>query len=283
LITDWRPDLVVGLAALVLAGAYLTGAHRLAQRGQTWPPRRTTAWLGGCAVILIATSSGIGRYSMALFSVHLGAYVLLSALAPILLALGSPLTLALHAMTPVAAGDPPAAREWLVTFTQSWLVRMSTHPAMALSMYLASFWVMYPTGLFGALAASHAAHLVMNLDALLMGYPYYWIILGTDPSPHRLTTAGKLGLLCAALPFQALGGVFLANSTTVIGGNFYRSLALPFGPDLLADQHRTAAMVWAVGQIPLVVVLIALLAHKLLSDPAKTRRFFPKAQQANKR
>jgi cytochrome c oxidase assembly factor CtaG/putative copper export protein len=283
LVTAWRPDLVLGPAALVLAGAYLAGVHRLARRGQAWSPGRTTAWLAGCAVILIATSSGIGRYSMAMFSAHLGACLLLSTLAPILLALGSPLTLALDALTPAAPGHPPAPREWLVALTQCWVVRMATHPAMALGMYLASFWVRYATGLFDAIAASHAAHLAMNIDALLMGYPFYWIIVGPDPSPHQLTAAGKLGLLSAALPSQALFGIFLTHSATVIAGNFYRSLALPFLPDLLTDQHHTAAIIWALGQIPIMVILIALMTQRLLINPTKTRRFSEKSQQTTRR
>jgi putative copper resistance protein D len=267
LVLDWRPDLVLGLAALVLAGAYLAAVRRLARHGQPWPPRCTAAWLAGCAVILIATSSGIGRYSMAMFSAHLGAHVLLCTLAPLLLVLGGPITLALRALTPAAAGNPPAAGEWLLAFTQSWWVRMSTHPVMALGMYLASL-VMYPTGLFDALAASHWAHLVMNIHALLMGYPYYWIIIGVDPAPHRLTAAGRLGLLGAALPFQALFAILLMNSTAVIGGDFYRSLALPFVPDLLADQRGTAAMMWVFGEIPIVVVLIVLLVRAVLTRRA---------------
>jgi len=266
LLLDWRPDLILGLAALVLAIAYLAGVQRLVRHGQAWPPRRSAAWLAGCGVILIATSSGIGRYSMAIFSVHLGADLLLSTLAPILLALGGPITLALHALSPAAADTPPGPREWLVAFTRSWVVRMSTHPVMALGMYLASFWLMYPTGLFDALAASHGAHLVMNTDALLMGYPYYWLILGIDPSPHRLSPLGKLGLLLAAMPFQALVGIFLAHSPTVIGGDFYRSLALPFTPDLLTDQRTTAVTVWALAEIPVLVVLVALLVQGVLTD-----------------
>ncbi|HET9257445.1 MAG TPA: bifunctional copper resistance protein CopD/cytochrome c oxidase assembly protein [Pseudonocardiaceae bacterium] len=274
LLLDWRPDLVLGLTAVGLAGAYLAGVRRLRRRGEPWPPRRTLAWLGGCAVILLATSSGLGRYSMALFSTHLGTQMLLSTLAPILLALGAPVTLGLRAPHPAGAGNPPGPREWLVAFTRSWVVRMSTQPGMALGMYLAMFWVMYPTGLFDALAASHWAHLVMSAHALLMGYPYYWIIVGADPLPHRLTPQATLGLLLAALPVQALAGIYLMTSTTVIGGDFYRSLALPFVPDLLADQRITAAMVWAAGQIPIVVVLVIILARYAVraNDPATRTR-----------
>jgi putative copper resistance protein D len=261
LLLDWRPDLVLGVAALVLAGAYLAGVRRLVRRGEAWPPRRAAAWLAGCAVILIATSSGIGRYSMAIFSVDLGAHVLLSTLAPILLVLGGPVTLGLRALPPAGAGNPPGAREWLVAFTHSWVVRMATRPVMALGMYAPSFLMMYPTGLFDAIAASHWAHLVMNTHTLLMAYPYFWLIVGIDPPPHRLRPLGRLGLLLATLPFQALSGIFLTNSATVFGGDFYRSLALPFVPNLLADQHTTGAIVWALGQIPIMVILAIMLVR----------------------
>jgi cytochrome c oxidase assembly factor CtaG len=122
----------------------------------TWPVGRTAAWLGGCATILIATSSGICRYSMAMFSVHMGAHMLLSMAAPILLTLGGPVALALPALLPASAGHPPpAVREWLQAFTHSWVVRMATHPLIALSLYVGSFYLTYFTGLFNAAAPSH--------------------------------------------------------------------------------------------------------------------------------
>jgi cytochrome c oxidase assembly factor CtaG/putative copper export protein len=261
LLLDWRPDLVLGVGALVLAGFYLAGVRRLVLRGHAWPLRRTAAWLSGCAVILIATSSGIGRYSMAMFSMHLAVHLLLSVLAPVLLVLGGPVTLGLAALPPAGAGNLPGPREWLVVFTRSWVVRMSTHPWMALVMYAASFLMMYSTGLFDAVASSHWMHLVMNTHSLLMGYPYYWLIIGIDPVPHRFPHRGKLGLLLAVMPLFAFSGISLLSSSTVAGGDFYRSLALPFMPDLLADQHTAGAMVWTLGEIPIALVLVALLVQ----------------------
>jgi putative copper resistance protein D len=278
LLLDWRLDLVFGVAALVLAGAYLAGVRRLRLRGDAWPVGRTAAWLSGCATILIATSSGIGRYSMAMFSVHMGVHMLLSMLAPILLVLGGPVTLALRTLSPAGAGNPPGPREWLQAFTHSWLVRMSTHPLMALGMYIASFYVMYFTGLYDAAAPSHWAHLVMNAHFVLMGFVYYWLIIGIDPAPRRLPYLGKLGLLLAAMPFHAFFGISLMGSATAIGGDFYRSLALPFVPDLLADQRTAGAMAWAAGEIPMVVVLVALLVQWARSDAREARRFDRRAE-----
>ena len=63
LLFDWRFDLVFGTASILGALAYLLGVRRLRQRGDKWPVGRTVAWLGGCLTVLLATSSGIGRYS----------------------------------------------------------------------------------------------------------------------------------------------------------------------------------------------------------------------------
>ncbi|MGH3855156.1 MAG: cytochrome c oxidase assembly protein [Pseudonocardiaceae bacterium] len=272
LLLDWRPDLVFGVAALVLAGGYLAGVQRLARRGEAWPVGRTAAWLGGCAVILIATSSGIGRYSMAMFSVHMVAHVLMSMMAPILLVLGAPVTLALRALPAVGVANPPGPREWLQAFTRSWVVRVSTHPLVALGVYVGSFSVMYFTGLYDAAAPSHWAHLALNASFLLTGYAYYWLIIGTDPPPHRVSHLGKLGLLLAAMPFHAFVGITLMRSATVIGGDYYRSLALPFVPDLLADQRAGAALGWALGEIPMVIVLVALLVRWSRADAREAPR-----------
>jgi putative copper resistance protein D len=149
---------------------------------------------------------------------------------------------------------------------------------MALSMYIASFYVLYFTGLYNAAAPSHWAHLLMNAHFVLMGYAYYWLIIGIDPAPRRLPYLGKLGLLLVAMPFHAFFGISLMGSATVIGGDFYRSLALPFVPDLLADQRTGGAMAWALGEIPMVVVLVALLIQWSRADAREARRLDRRAE-----
>lgn len=193
LLLDWRPDLVFGVAALVLAGGYLAAIRRVRRRGEAWPAGRTAAWLGDCTIILVATSSGIGRYSTAMFSVHMGVHMLLSMVAPILLVLGGPVTLALRALPVAEAGSQPGPREWLLAFLHSGVVRIATHPLMALGMYVGSFYVTYFTGLYDAVAPSHWAHLLMNAYFLAIGYAYYWLVVGSDSLPPKCLTWVKSG------------------------------------------------------------------------------------------
>lgn len=272
LLFDWRFDLVFGTAALVFAVVYLAAVHRLRHRGDAWPIGRVVAWLLGCLVLLLATSSGIGRYMPAMFSMHMIAHMLLSMLAPILLVLGAPMTLALRALPTAGRNEPPGPREWLLAALHSRFSRVLTNPFVATALFIVGFYGLYFGGIFDAVVGSHAAHLAMNLHFLLSGYLFYWVVIGIDPTPRPLPPIAKLGMVFASLPLHAFFGVVLMGTDTAIGGDFYRSLALPWHTDLLGDQRLGGAIAWAAGEVPLVVVLIALFVQWRRSDDRTARR-----------
>jgi cytochrome c oxidase assembly factor CtaG/putative copper export protein len=263
---DWRFDLVFGTAATVLALVYLAAAVRLRRRGDAWPTGRIVAWLCGCAVLLIATSSGIGRYMPAMFSMHMAAHMLLSMLAPVLLVLGAPVTLALRALPAAGRGDPPGLREWLLAALHSRVSRFLTNPIVATALFVAGFYGLYFGGIFDVAAGSHAAHLAMNLHFLLTGYLFYWVVIGVDPTPRPIPPLGKLAMVFASLPLHAFFGVVLMGTKSVLAGSFYESLKLPWHTDLLGDQRLGGGIAWSAGEVPLVLVLIALLVQWRRSD-----------------
>ncbi|KGI69068.1 cytochrome c oxidase assembly protein [Mycolicibacterium rufum] len=272
LLFDWRFDLMFGTAALVAAVVYLAAVRRLRRRGDAWPVGRVVAWLLGCLVLLLATSSGIGRYMPAMFSMHMIAHMLLSMLAPILLVLGAPMTLALRALPTAGRNEPPGPREWLLAALHSRFSRVLTNPFVATALFIVGFYGLYFGGIFDAVVGSHAAHLAMNLHFLLSGYLFYWVVIGIDPTPRPLPPIAKLGMVFASLPLHAFFGVVLMGTNTAIGGDFYRSLALPWHTDLLGDQRLGGAIAWAAGEVPLVVVLIALFVQWRRSDDRTARR-----------
>ncbi len=263
---DWRFDLMFGSAAIVFALLYLAGVLRLRRRGDEWPVGRIVAWLCGCAVLLIATSSGIGRYMPAMFSMHMAAHMLLSMLTPILLVLGAPVTLALRALPTAGRDHPPGPREWLLAALHSRVSRFLTQPIVATVLFVAGFYGLYFGGIFDAAAGNHAAHLAMNLHFLLSGYLFYWVVIGVDPTPRPIPPLGKLAMVFASLPLHAFFGVVLMSMHTVLGGSFYRSLQLSWHTDLLGDQRLGGGIAWAAGEVPLVVVMIALLLQWRRTD-----------------
>ncbi|MCX5042820.1 bifunctional copper resistance protein CopD/cytochrome c oxidase assembly protein [Aldersonia sp. NBC_00410] len=272
LMFDWRFDLIFGTAAIVLAVVYLLGVRRLHKRGDSWPVGRTVAWVLGCATLLFATSSGVGRYAPAMFSVHMGSHMALSMLAPVLLVLGGPITLALRALPPAGREGIPGAREWLLAAVHSPVSRFLTHPIVASVLFVGGFYALYLGGIFGANVDSHAAHLLMTGHFLLSGYLFYWVVIGIDPAPRRLEPITKLAMVFGSLPFHAFFGVVLMGMDTVMGGWFYRSLNLSWNSDLLADQRLGGGIAWATGELPLVLVMLALLIQWSRTDERAARR-----------
>ncbi len=278
---DWRFDLLFGSAAILLAVLYVAGVHRLRRRGDAWPTGRLVAWLLGCVVLLLATSSGIGRYMPAMFSMHMAQHMLLSMLTPILLALGAPVTLALRALPAAGRGDPPGPREWLLAALHSGVSRFLTNPLVAIALFIVGFYGLYFGGIFDAAVGNHAAHVAMNLHFLLSGYLFYWVVIGVDATPRPIPSLAKLAMVFASLPLHAFFGVVLMGMQTVLGERFYRSLQLPWHTDLLGDQHLAGGIAWSAGEVPLVVVMIALLIQWTRSDRRTARRLDRAADRDN--
>jgi cytochrome c oxidase assembly factor CtaG/putative copper export protein len=269
---DWRFDLIFGTAAIVFAALYLAGVRRLRRRGDAWPMGRTVAWLLGCAALLFVSSSGVGRYMPAMFSMHMAAHMLLSMLVPILLVLGGPVGLALRALPAAGGGDPPGMREWLLAALHSRISRFLTNPVVATALFVAGFYGLYLGGLFDAAVGSHIGHVVMNVHFLASGYLFYWVVIGVDPTPRPIPPLAKVAVVFASLPLHAFFAVILMSMPKVLGESFYHSLHLSWHTDLLGDQRLGGGMAWAAGEIPLVVVMIALLVQWSRSDQRTARR-----------
>ncbi|HEY3995239.1 MAG TPA: cytochrome c oxidase assembly protein [Mycobacterium sp.] len=269
---DWRFDLIFGSAAIIIAALYVAAVLRLRRRGDRWPPGRTLAWLLGCLALLFVTSSGIGRYMPAMFSIHMIAHMGLSMLVPILLVLGAPVSLALRALPAAGRDGPPGMREWILAALHSRLSRFLTNPVVATVLFVAGFYGLYLSSLFDTAVGSHAGHLAMNLHFLLSGYLFYWIVIGVDPTPRPIPPLAKVGVVFASLPLHAFFGVILMGTRKVLGADYYRSLGLSWHTDLLGDQRLGGGIAWAAGELPLVIVMLALLVQWARSDKRTARR-----------
>lgn len=247
---DWRFDLIFGTAALVLAAAYLLGVRRLHTRGDRWPVGRTVCWVAGCVVLLVATSSGIGRFAPAVFSVHMGAVAGLAIIAPLLLALGAPLTLWSAAARRTADGVP-GMWEFSRQLYRSTPVRLITHPVAALILLFGGFYVFYLGGIYGSLDGSHTWHVVANGYFLVAGFVFFWVSVGPDPTPT--TASARARLITAAAGLAAYTGFLLlvAGSGSVIAAEYYTMLRRGWWDDLAADQRLGAAIGAGTGAVAL--------------------------------
>ncbi|MDR3659717.1 MAG: cytochrome c oxidase assembly protein, partial [Mycobacterium sp.] len=261
LLTVWRFDTFIGVGTLVLAGGYLYAYVRLRRRGDDWPPGRLIAWLIGCAALFFTTSSGVRAYGSAMFSVHMAEHMTLNMFVPVLLVLGGPVTLALRTLPAAGDGAPPGPREWVMWLVHSKVTAALSNPIVAFILFVASLYAVYFTPIFNTLVRYHWGHELMSVHFLLVGYLFYWGIIGIDPGPKRLQFLGRLGLLFAVMPFHAFFGIATMTMTSTIGGPFYRFVGLPWLSSIGADQHLGGAIAWGSSELPVIVVVIALVAQ----------------------
>ncbi|UOT08544.1 cytochrome c oxidase assembly protein (plasmid) [Rhodococcus opacus] len=264
LVLDWRFDLLFGTLALILAAGYLLGVRRVHTSGvRRWPPARTVSWVSGCVLVLLATSSGVGRFAPAVFSVHTGAVAVLAILAPLALAAGAPLTLARAAVADTDTGTGtgtdaavPGPRDWLRELQNSAPIRAVTHPVVVWVLFVGGFFVFYLGGLYNAVGGSHVAHVLANAYFLIAGYLLFWVGLGVDPTwrPPLSRRAG-ITLLTTALGGYLAFALILRTTSTVIAGQYYTSLRRGWFEDLAADQRLGAAIALAAGLIALVIAV----------------------------
>ena len=71
------------------------------------------------------------------------------------------------------------------------------------------------------------------------------------------------------------------SSSSVIGEQFYRGLSLPWVQNLLEDQRLGGGIAWAAGEIPLLVVMVALLTQWARQDGRDAKRYDRKADADN--
>ncbi|WP_327583392.1 bifunctional copper resistance protein CopD/cytochrome c oxidase assembly protein [Nonomuraea sp. NBC_00507] len=275
----WWFDLFFAVVAAVLAGLYGIGVRRLARRGDRWPPGRTVSWFVGVALLVFATQSGLARYAQVMFDIHMIEHMTLSMIVPIFLVLGAPVTLALRALKPAARKGDRGPREWITTILHSRFTKVVTHPLVATSIFIASTYALYFTPLFESAMTEHLGHIWMTLHFLISGCLFFWVIIGVDPGPNRLPHVGRLLMLFVTMPFHAFFGIALMMTGTVIASGWYEQLGRTWGDTLLQTQQDGGAIAWGFGEIPTLIVLLAIAVQWYKDDSRQARRSDRRAER----
>jgi putative membrane protein len=263
-----EPFFLVGsLLALVLYG---WGVVRLRRRGDAWPVSRTVSFVIGLLTVVLVMCTALGNYGMVMFSVHMVQHMVISMLSPILLLLGAPVTLALRAL-PSAGRGRRGPRELLVALLHSRYVRVLSHPAFTIPLFIASLYALYFTPVFDFLMSSKPGHIAMMVHFLAVGLAFFWPIMGVDPGPHRPGYVMRMLELFAGMPFHAFFGIALMMATSPMVGT-YASPPASLGIDALDDQQWAGGIAWAFSEIPSVVVLVALVFQWYQSEQRQARR-----------
>jgi putative copper resistance protein D len=257
--------------SLIAAALYSVGYFKLRARGDHWPIMRYVSWMGGIAVVIWCTNSGVASYAMVSVGLHMLQHMTLTMLAPILLVLGAPATLALRALPASRTGER-GPREWLVWFLHSTLTRILTNPFYVFVVYVIGLYGLYFTPAFGWLMGSHVGHVVMQVHFIVSGYLFYWVLIGIDPRPKPLPYWGRLVLLLLSLGIHGFFAVVMMMGTTPMAVEWYGLVRPEWVVDPLQDTLLGGQVAWGLSEIPSLIVLIAIAVQWSRSDERDAKR-----------
>ncbi len=272
LLLDWRVNILFAVLSAAGIALYGFGYVQLRRRHDAWPVGRLISWVLGWLVIFVTTSSGIGKYSTAQFSTHMILHMSLNMLGPILLVLGGPVTLALRVSPAHRPDEPAGLHEWINALLAWPFLRHLYNPLLVWVTFVGSYWILYFTNIFNLALRYHWAHQLLDLHFVFIGYLFYGLVIGVDRPPRQLPHIGKLALVFAAMPFHAFFGVIVMTQTTIIASQFYSYLDLPWMNHLQSDQYLGGGIAWAAGEIPLLIVIIALITQWAKQDARVAKR-----------
>ncbi|CAN5468243.1 cytochrome c oxidase assembly protein [soil metagenome] len=245
----------LALVAAVLAALYGGGVRRLAHRRRRWPLVRTVAFTGGAATLVLA-ASGLLCDDTTSMPAHALEHALVGMVAPLLLALGAPVTLALQAVgrtTQVAILRLVHARP---------LVLLG-HPVLAWLAFGGTTVALYTTPLLEATLRSDLLHAAVHVHVLVVGTLFCWMAVGLDPQRWPLPAGARMAAVLLALPFHAVVGLALVSSA---------SLLVPDAYGDLGSQHAAGAVLWAAGELFGLATAGIVLGQWMRADEREARR-----------
>jgi cytochrome c oxidase assembly factor CtaG len=263
----WSGDLLLWLGIAVATTAYL-GAARIVDRAHPAtrvPQRRIAAWLAGVAVIAVALVSPVAIYADSLFSVHMVQHLLLAMVAPPLLAIGAPVTLALR----VAPAN--VRRSVLLPILHSRLVKAISWPAVSWTTFAGVMWITHFSPLFNAALENDGLHHLEHLLYLAAGLLFWWPVIGADPIRWRLRPISRMVYLGAQMPLNTAVGLAIYFASAVLYPH-YLTLGRTWGPDPFTDQQLAGIVMWGVGDTILLGALVLVIAAWLRADEKQSRR-----------
>ncbi|MFD9126364.1 cytochrome c oxidase assembly protein [Kitasatospora sp. NPDC059571] len=260
---SWTLEPAVATLAALLAAGYLAAARRRRHSGADgWPWHRTAAFLGGLAVWVWVTCSGLGVYERVLFTDRAAQMVLLLMFVPLLLVLGAPVTLLADALD-------PAARDRLLASLRSRPSRVLMFPAVSTVLLVAPPWLLYFTPWYQRTLTSGVWNTGFHLVFVVLGLLYFWPRLQLDPVAHEYPLLLSVVITFVEVVFDAALALVLLYGGHLIAEPYYASLGRDWGPSLVRDQFWGGNVIWVLGDLVGLPFLCALIRRLIVTGRAE--------------
>ncbi|MEU9455965.1 cytochrome c oxidase assembly protein [Streptomyces sp. NPDC048277] len=265
LLTSWQPDVPALLLVAALGGLYGWGVLRLRGKGEPWSPLRTAAFvLLGLGALVVATMSALAVYDHVLFWPAAVQNILLDLVAPLGLALGDPLRLAVRAL-------PERAAERLRGTMTGRLVRLLTFPLVSTALVLATELTIYFTPYFATALRVGWLHELMYLHLLVAGCLFVVPVLTREETlPAWCTHPVRAALVFLDGVIDAVPGVVVMTHGTLIAGAWYLHHHPSWSPDVRHDQQIGGGAMLSIAELVALPFLLMILFQWARAERAQT-------------
>jgi putative membrane protein len=172
------PQLLLSLPFVLCLFVYLLAVIVSNRRYRPWPLYRIACWIGGVLAAVAAVAGPLADRAHMDFTAHMLGHLLLGMLAPLLMALGAPITLVLRTVS------VPLARR-LARVLKFRPFRVWTHPVVAALLNIGGLWLLYTTDLYSLMHMNPLLHLAVHFHLFAAGYVFTASMIYLDPLPHR--------------------------------------------------------------------------------------------------
>jgi putative membrane protein len=262
-VDNWSYDPFLIIVAVIVI-LHELGLRNMASRSRPERSRarrrRSFAFYGGLAVLLLAVVSPIDYWASDYFFVHMIEHILLMFFAPMLIVAGAP-------WLPLAFGFPVSVRRRVgrAVLLGAWarplraLGRFLSNGTVAVVLFSAAMVVWHIPALFDAAENNQDIHIWLMHSSFFMTGVLFWLqIIPSYPIKPKLTTAGQIG----AILITNVVMIFVAMSLSIFTSTSWYSVynhvpGVTLSP--FADQQIGAALLWVCGDFwafPALVVLV---------------------------
>ena len=184
--------------------------------------------------------------------------------APLFLAMGRPLTLA------IAAAPGPGARS--AAAVRSRPARVLTFPAVTAGTLVVTPFLLYFSPWYAAGLHSGTVRELTYLALLVPGFAFFWTLLRVDPVPRAYPYLVSLWVTAAEVIGDVILGLAVMADQHLIAGAYYHALARPWGPVPATDQVLGGGTLWVLGDIVGLPFLAAQLIQMIREDEGEARQ-----------
>jgi putative membrane protein len=266
ILTHWSFDLpwlvvIAAAAALYLRAATNPAAHRGRRPHARW---KTFAYLAGIAALAIGVLSPLDHYGDHVLWLNFTSLLVITMIAPPLILLGSPLTLAFRVSS-------PRGRRRLRTFYRGAHTRVLTFPAVSWLLFAAATYIWQFTPLTDAAARHEPLRDLQQASLLAVSLLFWNPALCADPVRWRIPLPLRALYIFVEMTHKGLfGGMFLSMRHPM--HDYFVTHAPSWAPGPMDDQRIAILVLWLGGNLIFLAVLIGLVVRWVQYEARSTAR-----------